>query len=68
VHFPGLRSRLPHLFLNQPKGSSAQKFDKLGVEFVVCVPRTSGEFHGRIEVREHVYFAGWVLGGMVELT
>jgi hypothetical protein len=68
VHFPELRNRLSYLFLNQPKRSSAQELDKLGVEFVICVPRTSSELHGRIKVGEHVDFAGWVLGGTVGLV
>jgi hypothetical protein len=68
VHFPELRNRLSYLFLNQPKRSSAQELDKLGVEFVICVPGTSREFHGRIEVGKHVDFAGWVLGGTVGLA
>ena len=52
----------PYLFLNQPKTCTAQKFNKLGVKFIVRVPGTSSEFHGRIEVGKHVNFPGWVLG------
>ena len=45
------------------KGGHTQKFDKLGIRFIACVSGTSSEFHGRIKVGEHVYFAGWVLRG-----
>ena len=54
---------LSHLVLNQPKAGIAQKLDEFGVKFVICVPGTSSEFHGGIEMGKHVDFAGWVLGG-----
>ena len=53
---------MSYLVLDQPKTGIAQEFDKFGVKFIVCVPRTSGEFYGGIEMGKHVDFAGWVLG------
>ena len=52
-----------YLFLNQSKAGTAQKFDELGIKFVVRVPWTSSELYGGIEVGEHVDFPRWVLGG-----
>ena len=56
-----------HPVLNQPQAGITQEFDEFGVKLVICVPGPSSEFHGRIEVGEHVDFAGWVLGGSVGL-
>lgn len=63
--FPDREQYSTYLVLNQPKASVAQKLDEFGIKFVICVPGTSREFHRRIEVRKHVDFAGWVLGGTV---